>query len=41
MGIEQVLEGGLLLDDLEYLLKGHIKKGYEVTQTKVLNAFLQ
>lgn len=28
MGIEQVLEGGLLLDDLEYLLKGHIKNGY-------------
>lgn len=29
MGIEQVFEGGLLLDDLEYLLKGHIKKGYK------------
>ncbi|XP_045210296.1 interferon-induced protein 44-like [Mercenaria mercenaria] len=28
MGIEHVLEGGLLLDDLVYLLKGHIKRGY-------------
>ncbi|XP_060557638.1 interferon-induced protein 44-like [Ruditapes philippinarum] len=29
MGIEHVLEGGLLLDDLVYLLKGHIKRGYK------------
>ncbi|XP_060552178.1 interferon-induced protein 44-like [Ruditapes philippinarum] len=28
MGIEHVLIGGLLLDDLEYLLKGHIKREY-------------
>jgi hypothetical protein len=33
MGIEHVLEGGLLLDDLVYLLKGQIKRGYKVTQT--------
>jgi hypothetical protein len=39
MGIEQVLEGGLFLDDLEYLLKGHIKKGYRVRQITILKVF--
>ncbi|XP_045210300.2 interferon-induced protein 44-like [Mercenaria mercenaria] len=29
MGLEQVLDGGLLVDDLVYLLKGHIKKDYQ------------
>ncbi|XP_053408909.1 interferon-induced protein 44-like [Mercenaria mercenaria] len=29
MGIEHVFGGGLLLDDLVYLLKGHVMKGYK------------
>jgi hypothetical protein len=31
MGIEQSEKKGILLDDLMFLIKGHIKKGYKAS----------